>query len=204
MIYRNRFKYNKIDLTVHIIWLGSKVPIKYLNNIRSYEKLYNVQLWTEPIQMINEELFNRAKDYALKADIMRLEILMQYGGLYTDIDSYIKTPLPIDSDLVCMTSASGYIANETIYATKGHPAIIEAVEGLKDHVNNLKEDVNIWDIAGATYITPIFRKYEHIKLPHSVIGKEKHKPKCISHTYDGSWVKERKETKQPLNYWLNE
>lgn len=191
-------------MTVHIIWLGSKVPEKYKKNIRSYEKFYDVKLWTNPIEMINGDLFNRAKHYALKADIMRLELLMQYGGLYTDIDSYVIRPLPIESDLVCMTSASGYIANETIYAKKEHPAIIESVKALKSHVQNLKGDVNIWDIAGATYITPIFKKYQHTKLPHSIIGKKSKYPRCIRHTYDGSWVTGRKDTKHPLKYWLNE
>lgn len=191
---------NMID--VHLIWLGSDVPDKYKKNIASYTEEYNVTLWTKPIKLINQDLFDRAKSYALKADIMRLELLMNFGGLYTDIDSRLISPLPIESDLVCMTSASGYIGNETIYSTKEHPAIVKAVEGLSEHVKNLPELVNIWDIAGATYITPIFEEYDHIKLPHSVVGKRKNKPSSIMHSYDGSWVNIDKKTKRFLSEWI--
>jgi mannosyltransferase OCH1-like enzyme len=191
-------------MTVHMIWLGSELPEKYRANIATYEKHYDVVLHTEPIDMVNIDLFNRARSWALKADIMRLELIMQYGGMYTDVDSYLIAPVPIDSDLVCMTSSSGYIANETIYATKGHPAIVEAVESMAQHVASLKGDVNIWEIAGATYITPILSKYPHIKHPHSLIARSRQKPSCIAHTYDASWLESGgKSTKQPLTYWLD-
>ena len=189
-------------IDVHLIWLGSDVPEKYQKNIASYAESYNVTLWTKPINLINQDLFDRAKSYALKADIMRLELLMKYGGLYTDIDSRLISPLPIESNLVCMTSVSGYIANGTIYATKGHPAIVEAVEGLSDHVNNLPDLVNIWDIAGATYITPIFEKYKPVKLPRNIIGKASDNPSCIKHYNDASWVITDKKTKKPLSEWM--
>lgn len=191
-----------------MIWIGSPLPRKYLNNIRTYRRLgYPVKLWTKPPDnMVNKDIFDRMTTWAGKADVMRLEILYNEGGLYTDMDSAIKRHLPIKSDLVVMTSASGYIANETIYATKGHPALKEAIDGLKANVDLLsqRDSCNIWEICGATYITPIFQNYPHIKLPHSMIGKRRDKPMYITHSYDGSWSEGiTKSQPKPLEYWLS-
>jgi len=179
---------------VHIIWIGSKYP--YQKNKKSFEKYgYEVVLWTEGKNLINQDIFDQMTTYAGKADVMRLELLYKYGGLYTDADSKMIKPLKIDTDLICMRSHSGYIANETIYAEKEHPALKEAIYGLKEHIETLPEEVNIWEIAGATYITPIFRKYTHKVYTREEIG--------IKHDYLASWAKGvRKSEKKPLNYWL--
>ena len=192
--------------TVHMIWLGSPLPPKYRKNINTYEKFgYKVKLWTKPIKnMINRKLYDAMKTYAGKADVLRLEILYQQGGIYTDTDSFMKSPLPITEDLICMTSASGYIANETIYATKRHPALKEALDKLPGHLGTLKGKCNIWEICGATYLTPIFSKYNHMKLPFKQIGSQRRRPKIIEHTYDGSWSEgESKGTPRELDYWLD-
>lgn len=188
---------------VHMIWIGSPVPAKYRANIESYKNHgYKVKLWRKPPKLVNQDLYDRAAPYALKADIMRLEILYQYGGIYVDIDSKMKARLPIDGDLVCSTSASGYIANEMIYATKGHPAIKEAIDGMAKHVKKIKR-CNIWQIAGATYITPIFEKYPHIKLPKKFVGARTDNPTIIQQQYDGSWsMGVRKSQKRSIKEWL--
>jgi hypothetical protein len=189
---------------VHMIWIGSPLPRKYAINIQSYKRQgYAVKIWTKPPKLVNQELYDRAIPYALKADIMRLEILYQEGGLYVDIDSFMSQKLPIESSLVCSTSASGYIANEMIYAAKGHPAIKEAIERMAKHVKKLKV-CNIWQIAGATYITPIFEKYPHVKLPKKLVGAKSDRPSTIQQQYDGSWsVGIRKSDILPLEGgWL--
>ena len=174
--------------TVHMIWIGSPIPKKYQANIKTYKDLgYRVEVWRRPPpRMVNRELYERVIPYALKADIMRLEILYQNGGIYVDIDSTIKALLPIDGDLVCSTSASGFIANEMIYATKGHPALKKAIDGMDKHIKKLKK-CNIWEIAGAPYITPIFKKYPHVKLPKRLVGARTDHPSIIQQQYDGSW-----------------
>lgn len=192
--------------TVHMIWIGSPLPQRYKRNIQSYTRQrYKVRIWTEPPQnMVNKRLYDAAKTYALKADIMRLEIIYQYGGIYTDIDSRMKLPLPIEKDLVLMTSASGFIANETFYATKGHPALKEAIDGMEENVQKLKRrKINIWDIAGATYITPIFEKHKHIKLTRKHIGNQRFSPRIIAHQYNGSWRGGRpKAEKRKMSDWI--
>jgi hypothetical protein len=188
---------------VHMIWIGSPLPIKYRLTMKTFENRgYRVKLWTEPPKLVNQKLFDQATSYALKADIMRLEILYQEGGLYCDVDAVMLKPLYTPKDLVTMTSASGYMGNETIYAKKGHPALKEAIEGMQKHYDNLPDEVNIWDIAGATYITPIFEKYDHYKYSKAEIGGKKNNPSIIRHSYDASWaVGIQKADKKPKGAW---
>lgn len=192
--------------TIHIVWIGSPMPKRYQRNVNTFiRKGYNVKVWTEPMEgMMNEDIFNAMKSWAGKVDVMRLEILYKYGGIYTDADSVMIERLPIDCDLVCMTSASGFIGNETIYAKKGHPALLEALQGMRSNIDAIgKKPCNIWDIAGATYITPIFKKYKHTKLSKKFIGSRKDRPSRIVHSYDYSWRSDcAKSSKQSISKWL--
>lgn len=191
-----------------MIWLGSQLPVKFRRNVRRWEKLgYNVKLWTEPLaDMVNQDVFERMVTWAGKSDVMRLEILHRFGGIYTDCDSYPLKPLPIEEDLVCMTSTNGYIANETIYATPQHPAVGEAITKLKKHIKTVEEigRCNIWDLAGATYITPIFKKYRHKKFSRQFIGPEnmRNERTIICHSYEGSWASGiEKSVQKPIDTW---
>jgi mannosyltransferase OCH1-like enzyme len=169
-----------------------------------------VKVWTEPMDgMVNYDLFDAMKSYAGKADVMRLEILLQHGGMYCDVDARMISKLPVEHDLICMTSASGYIGNETICAVEMHPALFEAVVGLRRHIEGMiikGDPCNIWDIAGATYITPIFEKHYHVKLTKEYIGPRSLSPKCIVHSYDYSWrdkVRPSKSLKRPIEEWID-
>lgn len=191
-------------MTVHFIWLGSRLPNKYLRNINSFKKHgYKVKLWTEPLKdMVNKDLFDRATTYALKADILRLEILYQEGGLYCDVDARMLKKIDLPSSLVLMTTPNGFYGNETMYAVKGHLGILKCIQGLSKHVEGLKE-CNIWDIAGATYITPILSYYDNYQHPITMIGRY---GTHIRHEYDGSWKTGlvSKAEKKPLSYWIKD
>lgn len=189
-------------MKVHFIWLGSPIPYRYDRNIKTFiKKGYDVKVWTEPIKdMINRDLFDNAKSYALKADILRLEILYQEGGIYCDVDARLIQPIALKEDLVVMTTPNGFYGNETIYAVKGHPGIKKCIDRLSKHVKTLDE-CNIWDIAGATYITPILSEYKHYQYPITEIGKY---GTHIQHLYHGSWKNglTHKAEKKPLEYWI--
>lgn len=192
--------------TVHLIWLGSPLPDRYKNNVQSWrDKGYDVWLWKGPLDdMVNRKLFDAARSFALKADILRLEILERYGGIYSDMDSWMVEDFPVVGDLIGMYSANNFVANETIYCAKGHPALKEAVDRMQPHFDSLRGKLcNIWDIAGATYITPIFRRHIITMLPKQMVGKQAYKPSVIAHSYDGSWAKGvPKSAKMPLEFWV--
>ena len=82
----------RIPRIVHQIWLGSPVPEKYHNWMRSWMNWqgWEYMLWTDEdvkkMTLYNQELYDQAPNYGEKSDILRLELLLHFGGLYIDTD----------------------------------------------------------------------------------------------------------------------
>lgn len=94
---------------IHFVWLGSTLPAKYVQNIQSYRKntSYTLHLWADrdqtPINrvvfhrvstlaLVNQKQFAEETNLAAKCDILRYEIIYQFGGIYCDIDSVCLKP----------------------------------------------------------------------------------------------------------------
>lgn len=82
----------KIPRVIHQIWLGSPVPEKFKTWINSWKNMkgWQYKLWTDAdvkkISLHNQALYDNAKNFGEKSDILRYEILFNEGGLYVDID----------------------------------------------------------------------------------------------------------------------
>lgn len=85
-----------IPQIIHLIWLGSTPPVSVNLAVDSWKRhhpSWEVKLWTEN-EMKNfvwtsahsETVFNQGKNWAEKSDILRLELLYQFGGIYSDTD----------------------------------------------------------------------------------------------------------------------
>ena len=109
---------------IHLIWVGSPLPARYLIGPLSFAKLnpgeilayflnytipdhvdHMVYLWldhpTDILQdkdnlelhnindedWMNEDLLEECTNHAMRSDILRLEIVYKYGGIYVDIDA---------------------------------------------------------------------------------------------------------------------
>ncbi len=77
---------------IHFIWIGNnKIPDIYIEYIESWIKNHNNYkfcFWNDeniPI-LINQKYYDDAKTYAMKADILRYELLYFFGGIYVDTD----------------------------------------------------------------------------------------------------------------------
>ncbi|MDN3504661.1 MAG: glycosyltransferase [Rhabdochlamydiaceae bacterium] len=98
----------RIPNTIHFIWIGpNNFPIESLENIRMWKKhnpTATFKFWTDrprmapvagmDIHYIKDfhfeklgALFEESKNWAEKADILRLEILEKEGGIYVDHDA---------------------------------------------------------------------------------------------------------------------
>ncbi len=90
------FKKPSIPRLLHFIWLGSPLPKEEEENIASWKKWHSdwdIKIWTDDsIDGIFkadprlEKAFLTASTKAEKADILRLKILDQEGGIYSDTD----------------------------------------------------------------------------------------------------------------------
>jgi len=104
-----------VPKTVHFIWTGKPIPQKYIKNIQTFamNKDYEIILWTDEntlnslqtpdgfkvkdinsVELINTEAIKDEGNPGAKSDIYRLEIVYQFGGIYTDTDSVCLKRFP--------------------------------------------------------------------------------------------------------------
>lgn len=101
---------SSIPSVIHFIWLGSDLPNEAQISIDSWRKYHpgwQVKIWKdsdiEDFQWYSEKSkknFYSAESYAEKADILRLEVLYQFGGVYSD------------TDVICLRSFHDLIASD--------------------------------------------------------------------------------------------
>lgn len=82
---------------IHFIWLGSPLPKEFQAAFLTWKKCHpgwEIHLWTEEklpsFEWSNgytKWLFGDAKTWGEKSDILRYEILYQFGGIYSDLDA---------------------------------------------------------------------------------------------------------------------
>lgn len=87
---------------LHFIWIGSPVTPQVEKAIASWKKHHpgwKIKLWTdEKVETFTwtedrlYKLFKEASTWAEKADIWRLDILYQFGGIYSDVDVICLRP----------------------------------------------------------------------------------------------------------------
>ena len=106
---------NTVPPTIHLIWLGSPLPARYLTGPTSLATLnpgHSVWVWldhftpapalTQPNIRLkdvggevwrSQDLLDNCTNHAQRSDILRLEIVQRYGGLYVDMDAVARRPL---------------------------------------------------------------------------------------------------------------
>ena len=107
---------SQIPRILHQIWLGpNKMPADQWKWTKQWARMcradgIDYRLWRDAdvaaLVMINRDAFDADKTMAQKADILRLELLYQYGGIYLDTDvEPVKSVAPLysfsSSMLVC-------------------------------------------------------------------------------------------------------
>ena len=86
---------NKIPKVIHFIWLGKPIPKWYEEVIDDWKQKntsFDIKLWgnEESYKFIKDkfsfETFSKSKNFGVKSDVLRYEILKDQGGLYVDTD----------------------------------------------------------------------------------------------------------------------
>lgn len=131
-----------IPKIIHQLWIGPKpMPEKLMNTWREKHPDYTYIRWTEcEIQKRNLKLecsneIDRMTEINGKADIIRWEILYQYGGIFIDADSICLEPF--DDSFLNRTAFAGFeneecrkglVATGTMGFIKNHPLCRAAID----------------------------------------------------------------------------
>lgn len=149
---------------IHLIWVGKQVaqpPAKYSKSVQSWVKLHptwTVVFWNnDAIHALMDTHFPGYKarvydKYPLaieKADIARVLVLVQYGGVYTDLDFLITQP--IESAISAHTEATlmiaksnvtqmGFFSNCFFVSTPQNPVLTQLLTLFDRNINQPSQD----------------------------------------------------------------
>ncbi len=217
-----------IPKIIHFIWLGSPLPEKYkpfIERARALHPGWRVIVWTDTMvkkcKLYNQDLFDAATNWGEKSDILRLDLLWQYGGAYLDVD--VKCLKPLDllhefydlyAGLGPITNHIGWVNNAVIAARPKHPIITRYREELR----KTKDQTTIIYRTGPKVFTRIckemlrscaakcgrvilfpgsyFTPLAGNKQPIEPSDEKKYiRPESLAiHYYDGNWIPQKTGT----------
>lgn len=164
------FMNNVIPRIIHQIWLGPlKPPLEAMTSWTEKHPDWTYYLWTEKNlpELVNKQAFEDSDNYPQKADILRYEILSQFGGVYMDvdvhclqaIDSLYEEWLANDVELVVAIEGSkdkpDLLANTFIAGYKGHPFFKSLIDGI-----DINKKGGAWVITGPQYFTKTVQSFK--------------------------------------------
>jgi mannosyltransferase OCH1-like enzyme len=130
-----------IPRLIHQIWLGPTAPPDAERGWReswsTHHPEWEVHLWTEesiPADLRRSEVYERLRLPAERADILRLELLWRFGGVYVDTDFECLRPLDplLDGvELFLGDLKPGRTNNAIIGAVPEHPLLDRALDELR-------------------------------------------------------------------------
>lgn len=93
----------RIPRIFHHIWIGKKpFPEKYKEWQKGWKSIpgWTYKLWTDHevahLDMVNKDLYHKEPNLGSRADILRIEILNKFGGVYIDTDFECYEPKMFD------------------------------------------------------------------------------------------------------------
>jgi len=203
--------YQKIQKNIHFIYVLNPISEKYIENIKTYincNKDYKIYLWVDDVNdgllidgveviniknldMFNRDIYDKVSNPGEKSDILRYEIIYQYGGMYSDVDS------------VCMRSLddlfeNSYLAYTLIYwnnVANGFFTFSKNSSFLRFVLECLRENYNSYDWkttperSGPTFLTTcLIQEPKGVSLiDQSKIINGKDPNSYTIHTMDASW-----------------
>lgn len=169
-----------IPKIIHRVWPGQD-PIPYTfrrhgTSFETHNPEWTHRLWTledlDGLEMQNRDLYDQAKTEApddwirWRADIARLEIIYQHGGIYVDTDAECLRPLDALREFPCWfaesPNASGYATQAVFGAEPGHPFIKRLLDEMQASADTNK---GVLHRVGARYVNRVYQSSDIELLP---------------------------------------
>lgn len=157
-----------IPKIIHQLWIGPKpAPIKLMNTWKEKHPDFEYILWNESefakrgITFRTAAKMELTKEICGKVDMMRWELLYQYGGVFIDADSFCIEPL--DDTFMNKVAFATYenenarnnlVANGNMGFPPGHPLCRDIIEWiLSDESTELICGFKAWYSVGPALLT---------------------------------------------------
>lgn len=131
----------RIPKQLHRIWVGPNplpnAAVVLWEGFRALHPDWELTTWTEPIDPAAYELgrlFRSCQHPAQLADLLRIELLWQHGGVYVDVDCEAIRPFdPLLEHLLFIGANQGELQNAVIGSIPGHPGLRDVMDTLLEH-----------------------------------------------------------------------
>lgn len=184
---------SRIPHVIHRVWLGGEEPDWTKPFAATWERPgWELQRWdddgvTELFPLANQDLYDEADaiagDHAgqFKSDILRYEILNEFGGVYVDTDfeclRSIDPLLPGVQFFAAWETQNQWVNNAIMGSAPNHPVLGKLISRLQANVEEkLGERPNV--LSGPQYLTPILLEHRRAQVSHgstmdtTVFGKD--------------------------------
>lgn len=172
---QKRQKQTRIPKIIHQIWLeGSPIPEKMTKNQKSWKDKHphwEYHLWTqneiEFLYLKNGNLYKNTHDLKQKSDILRYEILYQFGGVFIENNLECLKPLDILNEncdfYAGLTTQirSPLVGNAVIAAIPSHPIVRKCINTLRERTPD-----EVWGHLGPSFLTYCFFNVVKKRNPH--------------------------------------
>jgi len=183
-----------IPKVMHHIWDGDLPPLyqNYLEECKKIHPEWEFKFWSDKeirdLNLQNQDLYDKSRNYAGRSDIARYEILYKFGGVYRDAD--VKCYRPID-DLnhkydfyVPIEYPNRYwpmTINNGIIGTKaGHPILKRTLDIIRQNFDRQWEIFDSGDEEIADRLFMMVAKVSMLPLTQSLIEESKVDDKSIA------------------------
>lgn len=204
----------KIEKNIHFIYVVNPISEKYIKNIKTYinyNKDYKIYLWVDDVNdgllingvdviniknvdMFNRDIYDKVSNPGEKADILRYEIIYQYGGMYSDVDSMCLRNLDDLFENPYLTYTLDYwtnVTNASFAFSKNSSFLRFVLECLKENYNSY-DWKTIPERSGPIFLTTcLLQEPKGVSLiDQSKITNGKDPNPYTFHTMDASWQDE--------------
>jgi hypothetical protein len=174
---------------IHQIWIGPAAPpVFWMATVRDFATQYGYtyMLWTDKevskLTVRNTELlreFLDAKRWPGASDIIRCEVLGQYGGVYIDADSVVMKPdafhafLQTHKDQTffgCEYDDCHLLANGTIGSPKGSAFMRDLLQAMPAYAKERPDEPDYKKV-GPYFLTDFVKhrkETDYVKIPRTV------------------------------------
>jgi mannosyltransferase OCH1-like enzyme len=187
-----------IPRILHQVWVGPHpVPqqfVDYRESWRRHHPDWDMHLWTEdslPDDLVRPEAYERLRSPAERSDIIRLEVLHRFGGVYVDTD--VECLRPIDPLLeeagdFFVGEVKGKVENAVIGAVPEHAVLERALRELRPVT---EYGVDLTRGTGPWFLTALLRDYPDVTIyPQEIFSPmtdaEREQAYAVHH-YVSSW-----------------
>lgn len=195
---------------LHFVWIGSEVPRKYLEYMAAFARhnvMWELLLWVDrdielrpmgvltrhvsELRMHNADLYAHEHNMAAKADLLRYEIVHQFGGVYLDIDTLSLAPGSLDPLTHAFTTVSGDPWFNCSNAQFGFAAGSEFLAYVIRNARDPRVRAQVHDIparTGPTFFTTCLLSFDDWRI----VAPDGAKLLAnIRHLADGNWVRDQ-------------